>query len=95
MGRLSTNEKKVIDYFKSKKYFKEGFLKFGYWNRRIKFILDNQITKYELKKLFYGLVSKKYFNSKKIANKVYLYQFTDKKYKYNIDSSKPIIITFD
>ncbi len=97
MGRLTKNEKLLIDYFTFKNYHKQGFLKFGYWSRRIKNKLGTELNQYEIRKIFCLLVERKYFNIQKLEKKIYLYQFTDKKYKpqERLKLNNPIIITFD
>lgn len=97
MGRLTKNEKILIDYFTSKNYQKQGFLKFGYWSRRIKNLLGTELNQYQIRKVFCLLVDRKFFNIQKLEKKIYLYQFTDKKHKYidNYKLDKPIVITFE
>lgn len=77
--RLNKNERKVLEYFNKKKYYGSGFLKYNFWYNRIKFLLGDVITKYEIRKIFTSLLSKKYFISKKIRTRSYIYEFVNKK----------------
>lgn len=58
---LTYKEKQVIDYFYKKNLWKQGFLKYAFFSRKIKFLLGNDISVYERRKLFDNIVKKDYF----------------------------------
>ena len=61
MGVLTYKEKQVIDYFYQKNIWRQGFLKYAFFSRKIKFLFGNDMTVYERKKLFDNLIKKDYF----------------------------------
>jgi len=58
---LNYKEKQVIDYFYQKNFWKQGFLKYAFFSRKIKFLLGNEMSIYERRKLFDNLIKKDYF----------------------------------
>jgi len=91
----SKYEKKILNYFFKKKMFNLGFLKFGFFQRKIKYIYKYELSDYEVRKIFNYLVEKDYFNKIKNKKRSYLYEFKNKnntKDFYRKDA--PIVLTF-
>ena len=91
--KLGYYEKLVLKKFKDKKYYRNGFLRYSYWGRRLKDMLGDKLNKYELKKIFNNLLLNNYFNKQKTDKSSYVYQFVSKE-KPIIDESK-FTVTFD
>ena len=91
--KLGYYEKLALKKFKTKKYYKNGFLRYSYWSRRLKDMFGEKLTKYELKKIFNNLLHNKYFNKQKTDKSSYIYQFVSKE-KPIVDESK-FTVTFD
>ena len=92
---LTPIEKKIINYFNKKKLYRHEYLKFGFWVRKINYIVDNKFSYYETRKIFSSLVEKDYFYKKKNLKKSYLYQFKQSPKNYIIKNTLPITITFE
>jgi REP element-mobilizing transposase RayT len=96
MGRLKGFERKVVEYFNKRGFSKSGFLKYNYWYNRINYIIGNECSRYDIRKLFMSLEKKKYFNAKKIKTRSYLYEFVNKNDRKKCDDDfNGITITFE
>ena len=96
MGRLKSNEKKIVNYFILKRFYNNEFLRYGFWARRIKSILGHDLTTYEIRRIFGSLLDRNYFIKKELNKKSYVYQFTTKKNIDNpYDSDTPFVLHFD
>jgi len=80
--RLTYYEKKVVNLFKSCNYYSNGFLRFSFWKRRIKNLVGDKLTPYQIRKLFNNLVKNNYFIRQNLKKSSYIYQFKyqDKKF---------------
>lgn len=92
---LTPIERKIVNYFLKKKLYKHEYLKFGFWIRKINYVVDNKFSYYETRKIFSSLVEKEYFYKKQNIKKSYLYQFRNKKYLKDNEIKLPITIMFD
>jgi len=91
----SKYEKKIINYFHKKKIFNLGFLKFGFFQRKIKYIYKYELSDYEVRKIFNYLVDEDHFNKIKNKKRSYLYEFKNKKTAQNYyRKDAPIVLTF-
>jgi len=61
MGRLKGLERKVVEYFNKRGFSKSGFLKYNYWYNRINYIIGDECSRYDIRKLFMSLEKKKKF----------------------------------
>jgi hypothetical protein len=96
MGRLKGYERKVVEYFNKRGFSKSGFLKYNYWYNRMKFIIGDECSRYDIRKIFMSLEKKKYFNSKKLRTRSYLYEFVNKKDRKNeYEEFNGVIIVFE
>ena len=96
MGRLKGYERKVVEYFNKRGFSKSGFLKYNYWYNRINFIIGDECSRYDIRKLFMSLEKKKYFHAKKIKTRSYLYEFVNKNDRNKTyDEFDGVIIVFD
>ena len=88
----------VIGYFKYKNIDNMGFLKYGYFKRIIKYVID-YYNDYYVRKIFLQLVNENYFLRIKNEKNSYRYKFNPKPKKKIIaqdDKPKlPILITWD
>tara|TARA_R110002012_G_scaffold41999_4_gene114588 strand:- start:173 stop:448 length:276 start_codon:yes stop_codon:yes gene_type:complete len=72
---LNHNEKKVLDYFHSKRLYKNGFLKYSFFSKKIKYLIGDELSVYERRKIFNNLVKLDYFITQTHPSKnKYLYQ---------------------
>ena len=55
MGRLKGLERKVVEYFNKRGFSKSGFLKYNYWYNRINYIIGDECSRYDIRKLFMSL----------------------------------------
>tara|TARA_R100001086_G_C11764863_1_gene239173 strand:- start:323 stop:613 length:291 start_codon:yes stop_codon:yes gene_type:complete len=96
MSRLKGYERKIVEYFNKKKYYNNSFLKYSIWHNRIKYLLGDELPKYDIRKLFVSLIEQNYFITKKIKKRSYLYQFVNKKKQNKNDELfEGVIIVFD
>jgi hypothetical protein len=96
MGRLKGNERKIVEYFNKRGFSKGGFLKYNYWFKRMDFLIGDENTRYEIRKIFMSLEKKGYFNSKKLRRRSYLYEFINKKEKKEeYEKFDGVLIVFD
>ena len=96
MGRLKGLERKVVEYFNKRGFSKSGFLKYNYWYNRINYIIGDECSRYDIRKLFMSLEKKKYFNAKKIRTRSYLYEFVNKNDRNKTyEEFDGVIIVFD
>ena len=79
MVRLNGKHRKIVEYFNKKKYYNSGFLKYNSWYNRMNYLLGDDLSRYEKRKLFVDLVELKYFNSRKLKIRSYVYEFINKK----------------
>ena len=91
---IEKNERKIINFFNKKKVFNLGFLKFGFFARKINYLFKYSLSNYELRKLFNNLVSKGYFNKQQNIKKSYIFQYRDLKTKNYYGLNKPLTLTF-
>jgi len=91
---LDFYERKIINHFNKKKVYNLGFLKYGYFARRIAYLFKSTLSNYELRKIFNNLVSKGYFHKQQNIKKSYIFEYINFKTK-NYYNSKQLTIIFD
>ena len=95
MTRIKGDPRKVVTYFNKTKVFNQGYLKFNIFNKKIKYILGDNLSNYKSRKIFTELLDLGYFNKKKNEKRSYLYQFKYKKLDKINYPFRGITITFD
>jgi hypothetical protein len=89
-------QKKVINHFNKKKICKLGFLKYSFFSRKINYIYENQLSNYEIRKIFNSLVEDDYFYKLKNRKRSYLYEYKNKtKTKDYYRANEPITLIFE
>ena len=88
-------QKKVINYFNKKKVYKLGFLKYSFFSRKINYIFKNELSNYEIRKIFNYLIENDYFHKIKNRKRSYLYEYKDKNTKSYYRKNDSITIIFD
>ena len=58
---LTYKEKVVLDYFYEKNLWKQGFLRYSFFSKKIKFLLGGEVSTYERRKIFDNIVKNNYF----------------------------------
>ncbi len=88
--------KKVVNHFNKKKMHKLGFLKYSFFFRKINYIFKNELSNYEIRKIFNSLLEENHFHKIKNRKRSYLYEYKDKHETKDYYRSKdPITIIFD
>ena len=90
---MNSNEKKVLDYFYLKCLYKNGFLKYSFYSKKIKYLIGDLLSVYERRKIFNNLVKLDYFIVQTHPSKnKYLYQLRSTIYR---TKEEPVTIVFD
>ena len=61
MVTLNYKAKVVLEYFYKKNLWKQPFLRYAFFSKKIKFLLGGDISTYERRKIFDSLVANNYF----------------------------------
>lgn len=61
MVTLTYKAKVVLEYFYKKNLWKQPFLRYAFFSKKIKFLFDGEISTYERRKIFDSLVANNYF----------------------------------